>query len=114
MLPTHRRVAEHKGYTIYQRDPGFEFTPVMLAKVASHIVQGEDGRWTVFAFMYSLLSQLDNPYIDEESLLDAAVGTITERIDSGALEHRAELTFEYRFGVFIEVIAPRWWITTHR
>ncbi|CAN5724843.1 hypothetical protein BH23CHL2_BH23CHL2_21020 [soil metagenome] len=113
MLDTHREVASHKGYTIYQRQPGFEFTPVMLAKIASYIVQNDDGQWTVYAFMYSLLSKLDNPYIEEDSLLSAAVGTIQESIDSGEFRHRTERTYEYRYGVFIEAINPRWWITTH-
>ncbi|MEZ4571643.1 MAG: hypothetical protein R2849_15180 [Thermomicrobiales bacterium] len=68
MLDTHRQVAEHKGYTIYQRQPGFEFTPVMLAKVASYIALDTDDRWTVYAFMYSLLLNLEGPPIDEEDL----------------------------------------------
>lgn len=114
MLDTHREVATHKGYTIYQRDPGFEYTPVMLAKVASFIAQHEDGQWTVFAFMYSLLLKMDNPYIEDDALLESAIGTIVESIDGREIAHLAERTFEYRYGVFVEVIAPRWWITTHQ
>ena len=112
MLETHREVANHKGYTIYQREPGFEFTPVMLAKIASFIVLDESGGWTVYAFMYSLLLTLNNPYIEEESLLDGARGTIIESIDAGDIKRHAELTFEYRHGVFNQVFAPRWWIST--
>lgn len=114
MLETHREAGTHGGYTLYLRDPGFEFTPVMLAKVASFIVQGEDGGWTVAAFMYSLLSRLDGHEIEEAALLDAAVETIKEKIDAGEIEPRTDLTFEYREGGFREVISPRWWITTHR
>ena len=114
MLETHRQVATHKGYTIYQRQPGFEYTPVMLGKIASYIVRHEDGGWTVFAFMYSLLSKLGNPNIEEDSLLSAAVGTIQEEIDGGELDNHAERTFEYRLGRFEEVTSPRWWIPTYR
>lgn len=114
MLDTHKLVATHKGYMIHQRDPGFEFTPVMLAKVASYIVLDEDGNWMVYAFMYSLLLKLDNPYIEEQSMLSAAVGTIRESIDAHEFRRRSERMYEYRYGVFIEVIAPRWWITTHQ
>ncbi len=114
MLETHREFARHGSHTLYLRDPGFEFTPVMLAKVASFIVRDDAGSWTLCAFMYSLLAALDGVDIDEAALLDAAAGEIITRIDNQTLVHRGELTFEHRDGAFVEVLAPRWWVTTHR
>lgn len=113
MLDTHRQVAEHKGYKIYLRDPGFEFTPVMLAKVASFIVQDQEKDWSVYAFMYSLLSMLDGAAIEEDRLLNTAVDTIQAGIDSHDFRERTERTYEYRDGGFNEVTKPKWWIAAH-
>lgn len=112
MLPTHQYVTTHENFAIYLRQPGFEYTPVMLAKIASYIARRDDGHWAVFAFMYSLLAQLDGASLDEEALLEAAIETIKARLDAGQPGHRAELTFEFRSGAYREVIAPRWWIAT--
>lgn len=109
MLPTHRLVATHRGHAIYQRQPGFEYTPVMLGKIASFVVTWAGGD-AVCAFMYSLL---DTPP-DEAALLAAAVQTIEERIDAGALAPRTDATYEYRDGRFVEVRDPRWWISVYR
>ncbi len=114
MLSTHRKVAIHRGYTILQREPGFEFTPVMMAKVASHIVYRDDDGWTLFAFMYSLLDQIGGTEIDEDGLLESAVALIRSRIDAGDLNNGAELTFEWRSGEYVEASSPRWWIPAHR
>jgi hypothetical protein len=114
MLETHRQVGTHKDYTIYQRQPGFEYTPVMLGKIASFIARHDDGGWTVFAFMYPLIPRLDGPPVDEAGLLQDAAGVIQECIDAGDLDNHAERTYEHRFGRYEEVISPRWWIPTYR
>lgn len=110
MLPTHQHVKTHNGYEIYQRKPGFEFTPITLGKIASFIVQGKDGSITVCAFMYSMLIALEGESIQEDELLAHAVATIERHIDEGRIGNRQELTFEYRHGAFVETSSPRWWI----
>ncbi len=109
MLPTHRFVRSYRGHELYLRDPGFEFTPVMLGKVASFLVRWE-GRLTAVAFMYPLLAPLEEPGLSEERLLDQAVQLIERLIDEDRLPNRSELTFEYRGGAFVEVSDPRWWV----
>lgn len=112
MLPTHEQVADYRGYTLYLRQPGFEFTPMMLAKIASFIVRGPDSSIAVYAFMYSMLTMLDRDDIQEERLLDQAVRTIESSIDDGDFASRHESTFEYRNGVYTRVTNPPWWIPT--
>jgi hypothetical protein len=114
MPDTHRRVGTHKGYTIYQREPGFEFTPVMLGKIASFFVRHEDGGWIVFAFMYPMIPHIEDKPADEEARLQTAAGVIQECIDVREIDNHAERTFEFRYGRWEEVIAPRWWIPTFR
>ena len=110
MLPTHQHVKTHNAYAIYQRRPGFEFTPIMLGKIASFIIQGDDGRIAVFAFMYSMLLALEGEPIQEDALLAHAVETIQGRIDAARVGNRQELTFEYAGETFVEVTDARWWI----
>jgi hypothetical protein len=112
MLPSHRRIEIYDGYEIWQRQPGFEFTPVMLGKVASFIAQGAQGRFIVFAFMYSMLASLAGVEIREDRLLDEAVRTIEGAIDRAADVHHQDLTFEYHDNAWVEVSEPRWWIRT--
>ena len=113
MLPTHRRVATHRGHAIYQRQPGFEYTPVMLGKIASFVVTWAGGD-AVCAFMYSLLDALGGASPDEAALLAAAVRAIKARIDTDALAPRTDATYEYRDGAFVEFRDPRWWISVYR
>jgi hypothetical protein len=113
MLPTHRRVATYRGREIYQRQPGFEYTPVLLGKIASFVVTWAGGD-AVCAFMYSLLDALGGAPPDEAILLAAAVQAIEARIDAGALAPRTDETYEYRDGTFVEVRDPRWWISVYR
>ena len=113
MLPTHRRVETYNGYEIQQRQPGFEFTPVMLGNIASFIAQGPEGNFSVFAFMYSMLASLEGVEIREERLLDDAVRVIEGAIDRASIAHRQELTFEYHDNTWVEVSEPRWWIRTY-
>jgi hypothetical protein len=112
MLPTHRHVATHDGFQIYLRQPGFEFTPVMLGKIASFIVRSADGTTAVCAFMYSLLLTLDGTEIDEGELLAMAVAMIKAQIDAGRISDKRDVTFEYHDSGFREVVSPRWWIST--
>lgn len=112
MLPTHTHVATHRGHDIYQRRPGFEYTPVMLGKIASYVVTWAGGD-AVCAFMYSLLDARGGAPPDEAALLADAVRAIEARIDAGALAPRADATYEYRDGRFVEVRAPRWWISVY-
>jgi len=113
MLTTHRHVATHDGYEIWQRQPGFEFTPVMLGKIASFIARAPDGRYAVFAFMYSMLANLDGADLREDRLLDEAIRVIEHAIDQSPIGHQPDRTFEYHDAAWVEVRDPRWWISTH-
>jgi len=110
VLPTHKHVKTHLGCQISQRLPGFEFTPMMLGKIASFIATTAGGEITVFAFMYSLLQQLEGEAIDEDVLLADAVSTIEDKIAAGGIGHHQERTFEYRADTYVEVTNPPWWI----
>jgi hypothetical protein len=114
MLPTHAQIASHGGYEIHQRQPGFEFTPSLLGKIASFLLRDPDGRLASVAFMYSFLIQLDDPTTHEERLLAEALETIKGTIDQQMVTDRYEATFEYRDGTWVEVSDPRWWIPTFR
>lgn len=109
MLPTHRLIRTYRGHEIYLRQPGFEFTPVMLGKVASFLVGWTDGL-AVFAFMYPMLAQLDEQDFSEERLLQQAAELIERWIDEERIQNRSECTFEYRGGTFVEASDPRWWV----
>jgi hypothetical protein len=110
MLPTHREIGTHAGWTIYQRMPGFEFTPVTLGKIASYLLRSAGGETAVVAFMYSLLAALDGDRADEEALLADAVETIRQRLVASAPPNRSDTTFERRGDAWVEVAPPRWWI----
>lgn len=114
MLPTHRHVASHGGYEIHQRQPGFEFTPGLLGKIASFLLRGPDGRLANVAFMYSFLALIDDSTIQEDQLLATAVETINGVIDQGLITDHFEATFEYHNSAWQEVRDPRWWIPTFR
>lgn len=109
MLSTHRLVRTYRGHEIYLRDPGFEFTPVMLGKVASFLVAWAEGL-AAFAFMYPLLAQVQEQDFSEERLLERAVELIELWIEEDRLQNRSEVTFEYRGGAFVEASDPRWWV----
>ena len=112
MLPTHQYITTHNGYEIYQRKPGFEFTPITLGEIASYIVRGEGGSVAVAAFMYSMLIALEGKSIDEDKILAHAVATIRGYIDAGRTGNHEELTFAYNHGTFVEVSSPRWWVNS--
>lgn len=112
MFSTHRQVAIYQGNTIYQRLPGFEFTPILLGKIASYIVQAPDGQCTVFAFMYPLLAAWAGDAIDEGRLLADAVRTIERAIAAPRLGIRRDFTYEYHADRYAEVEQPAWWIPT--
>lgn len=122
MLPTHEHVEAYQGFEIYRRRPGFEYTPVMLGKVASFLVHGSEGQLVVFAFMYSLLAPFTPGAgndggaggidLNEGDLLAAALAVIEAAIDHGVVADRQDLTFELRDGVWTPVREPRWWIST--
>lgn len=42
MLPTHEHLEDHRGQTLYRRKPGFEYTPIVLGRLASLLVRGSD------------------------------------------------------------------------
>lgn len=111
MLQTHRQVEVFQGHGIYQRQPGFEFTPITLGKIASFLVRAPDGRVTIFAFLYSLLAELDGP-VDERRLLSEAVTVVRSAIVSRETDEPTDRTFEYHEGRFVAVEAPRWWVPT--
>ncbi len=108
MLPTHRQVGEHRDVRIYQRMPGFEYTPIVLAKIASYVVYLSNGQISVFAFLYSLLAE-PLGRVNEDQLLREAVEVIQRAIDADAVP-REDATYEYHDGRFVAVERPRWWI----
>jgi hypothetical protein len=112
VLSTHRHVATHNGHEIWQRQPGFEFTPVMLGKIASYIARAPDGRYTVFAFMYSMLASLEGAKLQEDRLLDEAIRVIEQTIDQMDTTPQQDHTFEYHDAAWLEVRDPQWWIST--
>ena len=112
MLPTHEEVGVYRGHTLYRRQPGFEYTPILLGRIASFLVRGPDERLAVFAFMVPLIGEPRDAAPGDDDLLDEAACVIRETIDRGALPDHHELTFEHRAGRYVAVTAPRWWIPT--
>jgi len=100
------------GYAIYQRNPGFEFTPVTLRKIASFVVAEKDRTLAVFAFAYSMLDGAEGGSMEEDSLLAEALAVIEKRIDAGQIEHHRDYAYELQVGAFTEVIDPKWWINS--
>lgn len=112
MLPTHQQLADYHNHTIYQRQPGFEYTPVLLGRIASFLVCAPGDTLAVFAFMVPLLPDAAGPLPDDAALLAAATGVIRATIDQGTLPAQFEATYEYRNGNYKPVNDPRWWVPT--
>ena len=112
MLPSHEHVATYNDHEVYRRKPGFEFTPILLGKIASFLVQAPDGGVASFAFMYSMLLVLNSEDIREEQLLADALRRIEELIEQGTVSSYQDKTMEYHSGTWVEVSEPRWWIST--
>ena len=110
MLPTHVFNTTYKGYEIHRRDPGFEFTPMLLGKIASFLLRSPDGI-SGAAFMYPLLLGLDGQDVDEAQLLDDALTVIEDLIDRGQLNAWQDVTYERRNGAWVPVKDPPWWIS---
>src|SRR2546422_9315555 len=102
-LPTHRLLRDYGGHAIYLRNPGFEFTPVTLRKIASFVVAGTNKTLAVFAFAYSMLDGLEGGGIEEDPLLAEALAVIKKRIDAGEIEHNRDYIYELQDGAFVEV-----------
>ena len=112
MLPTHEHVEDYRGHAIHRRKPGFEYTPILLGRIASFLVRGPGDRLAVFAFMVPLLRDGAGEATGDDALLAAATGIIRATIDRGADTARSEATYEYRDGGYTPVADPRWWIAT--
>jgi hypothetical protein len=112
MLPTHEHLEDHRGQTLYRRKPGFEYTPIVLGRLASFLVRGSDDQLAVFAFMVPFLGDTPGGAATDSALLDAAADVIRATIDQGALPDHLELTFAYRAGRYVAVTNPRWWVPT--
>lgn len=112
MLSTHEHIADYRDHVISRRKPGFEYTPILLGRIASFLVRGPSGHLAVFAFMVPLLPEEAGDTDGDAALLDAAAGVIRATIDRGALPARLEATYEYRGGRYVGVTAPHWWIPT--
>ncbi len=112
MLPTHERIAAYHGHEIYLRQPGFEFTPMLLGKIASCLVHGPRGEVASIAAMYSLLLLAGDQAPSEVRLLADLVHLIERLIDEGVIVDRYEATLEYRAGRWVAVDDPRWWMPT--
>lgn len=109
MLSTHKHITTYKGYEIYQRLPGFEYTPIILGKIASYIVK-KNNNVAIFAFSYSLLDAMADENLKEEKLLKAALEIIKKQIDNQKVENKTDYTFEYKPQSFFPVSNPQWWI----
>ncbi len=59
--PVFEVLPEYSGHQLLRRLPGFEFTPMLLAKISSLIVLRPSGGRAVFAFMYPLLTREVRP-----------------------------------------------------
>ena len=110
MLPTHRPVATSQGATIFQRQPGFEYTPVLLGRIASFLVQRDDGQWVAVAVLVPFLDGRRPVARDDAALLAQAVRRIEALLETGRLWARPDWTFVYRDGDYVEVVDPPWWI----
>ncbi len=110
MLPTHKFIKTYKGAEIYLRNPGFEFTPMSLRRIASFICSTLEGQLAVLAFSYSMLDFTNVAELPDAELLQEATGVIQDLIDGGAIEDRQEYTYEFRGAGFQQVRDPRWWI----
>jgi hypothetical protein len=110
LLLTHVFIATYSGYEIFRRDPGFEFTPVLLGKIASFLLRSQDGISGV-AFMYPLLLGLDGREVDEAHLLDDALRAIEELIDQGQVNAWEDVTFERHNDAWAPVKNPPWWVS---
>ncbi len=110
MLPTHHLVATHRGVDVFQREPGFEFTPVLLGRIASFLARPPAANATVYAFMVPMLAP---DAFDDERLLTEALRTVTSAIDAAAPHAGRDCTYEWRDGAFVAVDDPRWWIGIH-
>jgi hypothetical protein len=110
LLPTHRLIETYNGAEIYLRNPGFEFTPMSLRKIASFICSTREDQWAVLAFSYSMLDFTNAGELPDAALLEEAAGVIQDLIDEGAIEDRQEYTFELRGAEFQPVKNPKWWI----
>ncbi len=111
-LPTHRLLRDYGGHAIYLRNPGFEFTPVTLRKIASFVVAENNRTLAVFAFAYSMLVGLEGGGTEEEPLLADALAVVEKRIDAGEIKHHGDYTYELQGGAFVEVRDPKWWISS--
>jgi hypothetical protein len=112
MLPTHRHLEDYRDHAIYRRQPGFEYTPVLLGRIASFLVSGPGRHLAVFAFMVPMLAEETGEVTPDSTLLNAAADIIRAAIDRGALPARLEATYEYRNGRYVAVDNPRWWVPT--
>jgi hypothetical protein len=112
VLPTHEHLADYRDHAIYRRKPGFEYTPVLLGRIASFLVRGPGGHLAIFAFMVPLLRAEQGDAPGDDALLAAAADAIRATIDRGPLPTQLEATYEYRAGCYVAVTAPRWWIST--
>jgi hypothetical protein len=110
LLPTHRLVKTYKEAEIYLRNPGFEFTPMSLRRIASFICSTLDDQRAVLAFSYSMLDFMDVGELPDVALLEEATGVIQDLIDKGAIEDRQEYTYELGGAGFQPVPNPKWWI----
>lgn len=112
MLPTHEHLEDYQGHALYRRKPGFEYTPILLGRIASFLVRGPDEHLAVFAFMVPFLDAPPDGAATDGALLDAAAAVIRATIDRGVLPDRLERTHEHRSGRYVAVANPRWWVPT--
>jgi hypothetical protein len=107
--PSFQAIAEPRelctGWVLALRRPGFEFTPILLGKLATFLALRQDAV-AAFAFLVPFAPTLP----DDPTLLATAQELVRQEIMAGRVADRQERTFEYRNGAFREVHAPRWWV----
>lgn len=104
-------VSAHRGHEILRRQPGFEFTPVLLGKITSYLVLPPEEDPGVFAFMFRFPELERASPVDEAQLAEHAVEVMRAVIDAGERIAGRERTFELRRTAWTEVTRPRWWIS---
>lgn len=103
-------VERWRGYQVLRRLPGFEFTPVLLGKIASYVVADDSGASSVFAFMYRFGSVRGEAEPDEGRLHRMAVEVIKRAAAASESLPQVDRTFELQDGAWSEVRRPAWWI----
>lgn len=98
---------KYSNFSIMSWSGGFKYSDGLIS-IASYLVTGE-GITAAFAFAVSALTTMSHN-LNPDDLLVEAEKIIESHIDTGKVNDRKELTFEYHPNEFIEVTDPKWWV----